>query len=49
MGRLARRPALVFLLRVPCKAPENKQTFVRIIVLFTVFALRDDSSFCLSN
>ena len=36
MGRLARRPALIFAYRAPCKAPEKKETFVRIIVLFTV-------------
>ena len=30
MGRLARRPALVFSYRVPCKAPQKMQTFVVI-------------------
>ena len=35
-GRLARRPTLIFLLWAPCKAPKNNETFVRVILLFTV-------------
>ncbi len=36
MGRLARRTALVTIFRALCKAPDNKQAFVRIDMLFAI-------------